>query len=603
MSKKGRTTCDCCGKPMAKATAVIDGKGWCATCYKREFEKAQCPECGAGIRVLKGEAPHRCKTCANRDRVCSRCGKPLKHGSLIVGDEAYCYPCSRHFKAPEVCEICGEESLFLARDLKHGITVKACPKCRRKDHITCAACGKCRELASRMADGKPLCAACTKQPAQEQGKFVCPQCGKFEKKHTNTKCQNCYNHAYTERVYLAALPLLRQTWVKEMFTGYVELLQKGVGRRSIKKTMAKDLTFFTTLDQHCEHPDDFTLPILYSLFGAGWTRNWSNICSRLIEIGKIPPLNAVEHQEADNFAKQLALLEREKDNPFIKSLVEFHDHQQALLRRYRERGWTGPKIRYRQVSVTRALRAAIRFLSFAEDKVQGVHQIDQTLVNRFATEVKGYVHAVRPYIRFLKLKRKTFTPVRTTRNQREVSPKNELPYHTYLALLGKWLHPASGKAKEAIVGLFTLIYAQAPRSICNLRLDAVAEVDDGYLVTFKDTPVPIDVSITPVLKQYLSERRVPERAQGRENPYLFPGMVCGSPMDEGTVTCMFAKQGVTKRQLYATALLQVFRGGLQIPSVAQKAFNVCGDTAHKHYKMADLRLRNEIKSKKEGEEE
>lgn len=600
MSKAPHSICDTCLKPITKAQAVVDGKAWCATCYKRETTKGSCPGCGNGIRVLKGAEPQLCKSCKTLDRHCDRCKKPLKKASLVVEGKAYCFPCSRHQKEPRPCELCGELSLFLARDLRHDITVMSCPSCRRTWHVTCSVCGKHREPVAATKDGKHLCAICNAREEKNLGDFICPKCGKPGKMHSKTSCWDCYRESYIRKKYHALLPEINQEWVKDIFTGYVELLVSGTLPESLVQKIKRDMIFFNTIDTAFQRPEDLTILGITKQIGTGWQKRHGLICSYLINSRRIAPLDDPEHKEANALVKQLIMLEDMKGKWFYPRLLSFHHYRQSVLQRYRDRGWKGKNIRCKQLSILTAMRAALKLFDWLDGKVLGVQQINQTHLDRFFDEHKGYCSAIRPFISYLKLKERTFLKVNNQVRKQSANPACDMSFTKYLELLDRWFNPEPGKTntKEAVIGLFTILYAQRPRRITRLKLSDIKEDGGTYLIRFHKVFIPLDPDTCVVLRKYLSERKLAKRYEGViENSYLFPGKLGNAPISEEAIYDFWKHLGIGVNMLFSTAMFNMYRAGLQNPQVARVAYGVSGTTACKYYEIADVRLSNEIRDK------
>jgi hypothetical protein len=590
MPNAPHTTCGICDRAMEKAQAVVDGTALCSTCYKRETYRSSCPGCGTGIRVLKGQEPHQCKTCRLKDRQCAGCHKPLLQASIVIGDKAYCYPCSRKLKEPQPCQLCGTLSLFLGRNLKLDITVPACPKCRSKHHKICAECGKSREQAGTNDQGKPLCAGCLARG----GPFICPVCKQPGQKHSNAQCRKCYNKALFVKAFLKREPELTQEWVKTLYRSFIDYSASNKAVDQIPDFVTRYLGFFKRIDQKLTQRTDITLFILFQMFGSQWESQFIVACSFLVHSKLIPDLADDAHKEMSNFFKLQAIIDQAVGKWFYPVLVEFYQHQQELLQRYRSRGWLGKNLRYRQTTIKAALRAALKFLGSIETGPEEVSAITQIQMNKFVFENPGYLRAIRTFIRFLKIKKKTFQKISLKSVQPSVSDKNEVPAQKYEELLTTWFNPAPEKAKYCVIGLFSLLYAQRPKAITRILLTDVLKEDDGYAVKFNGVAIPLDEGTSAVLAQYLAERKGPTRNEPEGSRYLFPGKVCSSPMSENSVHSILRGQGTSTRQVFPTALLQVFRAGVQHPYIVKAAYGMCSATASKYFELSDGRLRNEI---------
>lgn len=146
---------------MSKAHVRHGDLAFCGSCYKKEFKRVSCSGCGNGTYAYHGETPAYCKQCRIKDRVCSGCGKPLPRASKIIENKAYCWPCTVKLRTPEPCALCGQASLALSKAPSLGIYQRICERCRTKrTHFTCNSCGKYRKPAGLNKDGMVVCKRC-----------------------------------------------------------------------------------------------------------------------------------------------------------------------------------------------------------------------------------------------------------------------------------------------------------------------------------------------------------------------------------------------------------------------------------------------------------
>jgi hypothetical protein len=389
---------------------------------------------------------------------------------------------------------------------------------------------------------------------------------------------------------------LSQSWVRALYLEFAKINSEHKRYKRLKDHVDKQIGFFRLLDKRCSSEDEINLYKLFSVFGAKWEKKYPHICSYLIRIDKIPALDDVLHDEYKSFFLQQALLEKGFGKWFHALLMEFYKHQQELLRRYRERGWTDKSIRYRQSSVLTSLKAALRFLTFIEHKIGAAHDINQSLFDEFLYTHPGYHNVIRTFVRFLRKKRFTNHKIKIQMKKGATLPNNEVDSDKYINVLHKCLHPEPGKARVAVITLFAMIYAQRPKQIRMLKLSDVIEESEGcYAVMFNEIPIPMDEEVNPVIKQYLEERKISKINRDIPNEFLFPGRHAKSPLGELSVAYMLLNEaGVGTRQAFPTALLQKYRAGLQCPAILKFALGICGATAVAYSKEANIRVRNEL---------
>lgn len=177
--------CGQCGRDTPKAKRVYKGLRYCANCYGRIFRHRLCSQCGNLIRLPINESKPICQKCT-LDKPCVRCNKETYRIGKLTEYGPVCASCARYFKKPENCDLCGELSFHLARNLKISPDQRLCPKCRRKDFDSCQSCRRYRVLKSA-PDGQMLC-----NPCLEDGSVKCLQCGQQKPAGYGKVCQECY---------------------------------------------------------------------------------------------------------------------------------------------------------------------------------------------------------------------------------------------------------------------------------------------------------------------------------------------------------------------------------------------------------------------------
>lgn len=172
-TKAGRY-CDGCGRTIAKAHRIFEGKDYCSTCYANTFISKSCLQCGASARVHKhAQGDAQCRKCSLKGRVCQRCDRPIIGGAgMISAGKPVCSSCTPHFREARPCERCGRLSTRLSAVPQMGIKEKICDRCRSDVlHKTCSICRKSRKVAGYAPANKPYCVQCI--PGQELN-HLCP---------------------------------------------------------------------------------------------------------------------------------------------------------------------------------------------------------------------------------------------------------------------------------------------------------------------------------------------------------------------------------------------------------------------------------------------
>lgn len=582
---------------MEKAHSVHDGKGYCGTCYKREFKKISCEQCGKTMRTLGGVGPAICKTCRTIDRKCIRCGKDVPRAGLIVEEGVVCSSCAKHFKEPQRCPVCGQLSLYLSRDLKNGFTEPVCQQCRRKGHINCPCCGKNRRPAGVTTDGRVVCAKCLETDGQP---FVCPKCGKTGKRHSSTRCEACYWEEYVEKKLRSAVSLLTHQWAKDAFSSFVPALIDRVKPQGAAMRIERHFLFFAKLDACFASPAEATSVAMTSIFGQDGLRRHGAAYGFLVKEGVIPKQSADEIKAADAVIKQMRMVDACSGTWYHDIIKGFYTHLDQLNARYAKRGWTGDRTRFGHRTIIAALRAGIKFIaSLDQEKVHSVQQIEQIHLDRFISNHMGYRHAVRAFVRYLNKTQKLFRKLKIDSVSTNLPPHIFLGHDRYVLLLQEWLNPTDESLKESIICLLMLLYAQRGNKIVRLRLADIMHGNDGsYRMQFGRTEIALDRRISALLDRYLPARKALATMEDAwENAYLFTGRTPGDHLKEAAVSYYLKKYNVTAEQLFSTSILYAYLSGLRYPKVLVKAFGITDFTAIKYMNLINPRMRDELESK------
>jgi len=582
---------------MPKAHAVHEGKGYCATCYKREFKKVPCERCGKTMRTLGGLGPSICKSCRTKDRTCVRCGKDVPQAGLSVEGGVACPSCTRHFKEPEACPACGQLSLYLARDFRNGFTVPVCQQCRRKGHITCPCCGKHRRPAGSTSDGRLVCEKCLETDGKP---FICPKCGKAGKRHSATRCWDCY---WTDRVadkMRSSASLLTRPWTKDAFASFIPALSDRINAGELSMRIERHFLFFAKLDAAFRTPADATAPAMVEAFGLDGLRRHASAYGFLKKEGIIPQQQAEELSAAAALVTQERLVASCASEWHHGLIAGFYAHLCQLSKRYEQRGWVGKRMRFGHRTVTAALRAAVKFVtSLGGMRVSSVQQIEQVQLDRFIMDNRGYMNGVRAFVRYLNKTQKLFRKLKIDSVSRNLPRSILLGNDKYTLLVREWLNPSDETLKESIICLLMLLYAQRANRIVRLRLSDVSRGNDGvYRILFGKTEIALDQRVGALFDRYLAVRKsLATMEDAWENDYLFTGRAPGHHLKEASVSYYLKKYGVTAEQMFSTSLYNAYLSGLRHPKILVKAFGITNITAVKYMNLINSRMRDELEER------
>lgn len=257
--------CDECGRTCAAWKRVYRGRGYCATCYAREFELRTCPSCRRQARLPRRESEALCRVCA-RQRSCARCGATDYEIGRFTIYGPVCNACARYFREKRPCAFCGTPSFHLSRVLRLGVEVQICPKCQRADHGTCALCRRNRKVQIDTL-GRKVCRAC-----RESGIVPCPKCGEPMPAGRGKQCEACYWGGLLERRATISCEAFQTADGRDLFQQFAVWLLSQVGPQKAAQHLNRYLDFFLQLSSLEGNPLDVGL-LLEHFTTQGLRRN------------------------------------------------------------------------------------------------------------------------------------------------------------------------------------------------------------------------------------------------------------------------------------------------------------------------------------------
>lgn len=586
--KPAHTLCGNCNRPMRKARAVRSGIAYCDACHKRLSRPAPCRSCGRTVRVHDGDDPL-CKPCQAKGRSCLRCGKPVPRAGLTLPEGVACGSCARHFKPPQPCAACGEPSIRLARDKRLGFADPVCPKCRRRDHATCAGCGKHRLPAGSDRQGRPLCRDCA---SRGEAPFLCPSCGKEGRRHSAIQCEECY---WTGRLVQATARLaevLVTAKLSAAMGAYAGYLAEQCGAKAGFLRLKRHGEFFLALDRDPRLIADHGA--LLEHFGADGLRRAVTPYSFLAEQKVLSPVGRALAKEVTEKLSQRKIMAEKRDNwhPWAnRLLVKFYGHLQEVRQNYHRKGWRGERQRFGDRSVTACLKAAVHFLE-KHKQVPSLQDIDQEDLDLYLIDYPGWRNPLRRLISFINSSCPVFVQLSIASVGRNIKPGAFIPKDKEIEILSE-ICGETTPVQERLMLALMLLYARTPQQLVRLRLDSISGDPGARTIRFAKVPVLLPPEISELADRYVAWRmQTGERASN--NRFLFPGRQHGAHMSEATVYYILQKRGVTARQLFATAMMQTFANGVRHPASLVRAYGISTTAAIKYFETTSTRLRNEM---------
>lgn len=574
--------CHGCGRQVEKFHSRYEDFGFCAACYKREFKKVQCPECGKGTRVYRGIGPAYCKTCRLKGRTCTGCGKPLPQASKIIGEDAYCWPCVAKRRDPEPCALCGQMSFRLSTSPSQGIDDRICDSCRnRGTHFSCTSCGKYRKPAGLNSKGEVVCKTCL-----EEENYVCPRCGKKGKRHSKTRCQDCYWTDHARDVIAQGVDVLTRAWTKYGYREFGESLITIYGSQKASHRIPKYLSFFVSLDVRYADSQSITPRNLIKTFGAETLRRNNTAVNFLIRAEIIPAFLRSELKHYSEIQRQETLVDKVQNEWYGRFLSRFYSHALKLQQLSLDRGNKGPSAK----TVLSWLESAKEFLKYTKEE-RGIHALTQIETNHlelFLVKFPGYKPSIRRFIRFLNKEGKLFRPVKLDTILRKNSAHLILDFGIFDRLISRFLKP-DASAKEALFGVLMLLYAQTPARISRLKMESIGRNSQGNrTLLFYRVPIELPPEIDQILSRWLQERKALSIHESEhDNPYLFPGRRQGDRISSESISYYYKQWGVTAEQIVASSLFQMYCNGVRHPNAPHNAFGLSKGMTGKYLQMFD----------------
>ena len=582
--------CAACGRELACAKRVIDGARYCGTCAKRLLRRMPCSRCGKTTTWPKDAADPVCPACRVGDRTCVRCGRAGRPVGLVLPFGVACASCAPYLRPARPCAYCGASSHTLTRRPGLGLSEPACPKCQRarEGHATCPRCGKNRKLSAGPG-GLRLCRRCRERGDRP---FVCPACGKAGPYHSKRECVPCYWKRTLPGRLERLAGRLALAWSRALLEGCVDaLLAKGAEPRALSLRLPRYAAFCASLDAHFPDPRQVTGAALLERYGADGLRRHAVVAAYLARVLKLALPDQVERRAHSEARRQARVLERAGPHWYAPLLESYHASRQKAAATYAARRWTGGHARLVPRTLTSGVRCAERFLAGLDPETfaalpakDSIRRLTQADVEAFAARHPGYRAAIGNFLEYVNRDIRGFRRLRPVCFASGLRPELLLDSTTGSALLQAW-QDGNAPPRTALAGLLMLALGLRPAQLARLTLADVVPADDGSvgLRTGKRI-LPLPPEIGRGLFRYLDSRRplaVLDRPAG--NPYLFPGRSPGQPLHPDSLTRTLRRQGLRAERLFATALLNLFRCGLDNPRVLIDALGLAIPTVIKYF--------------------
>lgn len=381
MSKRPALVCGVCERPMDKAQRVEAGVSYCSTCYARCFKRMLCGGCGMFKRLLASRDDARCQACL-ASMPCIRCrnvGRPM---GKRTAQGPVCNSCYRYFVEPRDCEICLTPSRQLSVFRTADGDKKACPRCRRSDHHTCAFCSKHRPCL-QTSEGRWQCRMC-----RDVGEVKCNSCSAPMAAGNGKRCQPCYWAARCQHKALQLVELLRGNRARQSFVAFAAWLPTQTSAQRSAMRLARHVEFFEMLDGAGD--EAWTGEFLLARFGTATLRRYEL------------PVKWLQFQHNVSLAAEDKA--READRRRVRKAVEqapagsvAQELLEAFALQLRLRHETG---KLTERSMRLAFRPAVALLE--EEDPRGARSPTQAGLERYLLAKPGQRAAISTFLGFLK---------------------------------------------------------------------------------------------------------------------------------------------------------------------------------------------------------
>lgn len=177
--------CSECGAYFSRPKRVSGSSQYCASCYKRLFEKRKCLNCSKGFRELPHSNQKYCRTCRPIYVPCIRCDRTNYKIGMHHESGPVCNRCVKYFVPWKTCAECNQQKPNVCKSPTFGITHLICSNCKEKYFEACDGCSRKRHPLYAK-DTLKLCKICF-----TEGKRHCLDCNIKIPAGLGTRCRDC----------------------------------------------------------------------------------------------------------------------------------------------------------------------------------------------------------------------------------------------------------------------------------------------------------------------------------------------------------------------------------------------------------------------------
>ena len=402
--------CSVCGGDLQGWAYRYRGDAYCRGCYKRHFRLKTCAVCGKKKRIHRDLPVPVCKICQIREKPCVRCRREIVRPGLITPHGPVCASCTRYFRDPERCPVCGEEKRdVFARSAFEG-SPRMCERCHHARLPICSVCGRRKRGCATDASGRTVCPACAKGPRK------CRECGGDIPGGRGRICPVCSaRNGLGTKTRFAAGALEGET--RKAFLAFSDWFDRTRGPQKASMKLLKYLPFFMVLGEM--EKEMGRLPLYVELAGRlGVMEIWKNrlAMSYLDESGLVAKDAKAQEEIADLDMIDRMLRSLPEKSAFGEYLHAYH----ALLEKKLVAGKTKTK------SVRLAMTPAARFLRYC--LYMGAERPGRELLEGYLWIFPGQKSALTGFANFLDRRHGTALSIGNMARPELSPPNSSSPY-------------------------------------------------------------------------------------------------------------------------------------------------------------------------------
>lgn len=547
---------------------VRDGLRCCSRCY--EVSRAQiCSSCAIRRPVCQRDPAGEplCGSCARREpslqQQCSNCGH-VRGVHRRVGDLALCVNCSNRTLA--VCSVCDQRKNCHFAGTDHPV----CSNCRRKQEHRepCSRCGRAHPVATRTADGQPLCGGCGRRiepcirchrPRPVQARLPdgplcktcanndpalhrpCADCGRVDRLH-HRRCTTC---AYPMLLHdlLAGSPGGQLRPELEPVLAALTASNPQAGLTMLERPSRRRM-----LAALASTSGPVTHDVLDQLGSPQAVRTLRTI---LVNAEILPWRDDILTSLEQWIIHTVSEIGDPHERKLVRSFATWHH-----IRRLRARSSPQQPVEFTQSRyVRRTITSTVELLRWLRERDRSLDTCTQADIDdwlaidaRHLTRgflawavARGHAHDVQ------------ISPFETTKTYQTLPEQDQR-----WTLARRLLHDETIDTSDRVAGLLVILYAQHLSRIARLATEHITQRDSEVHLLIGTKPLVLPNPLADlVLRLALNRRGHAALGHRDDHPWLFPGGSPGRPLSAARLMHRLTALGLRARPGRNTALMDL----------------------------------------------